>query len=208
MRGASILTSYIEGDIRDTFLERADDFIVCADGGFTHAVKLGLTPDLCLGDFDSLGYTPTQCKELLTAPEEKDDTDTMLAVKEAIKRGYSDIRIFGGIGGRLDHTIANIQTMHHALEQGADVQLIDGYNRAFFLPPKKCISLKANGMKTLSLFSWSEICTGITLTGAWYSLDNGTLEKKFPLGVSNRIEGESTLSYESGLLLVIMSRDR
>ena len=92
-------------------LLREDDYIICADRGYAYCVSMGVVPDLVLGDFDSYnGSLPQNC-ELLRYPVEKDDTDTMLAVKEAIRRGYHEIMMLGMLGGRLDHTLANIQTV-------------------------------------------------------------------------------------------------
>ncbi|MFA9382090.1 MAG: thiamine diphosphokinase, partial [Acetanaerobacterium sp.] len=84
-------------------------FVICADGGYDTALRIGITPHLFVGDMDSVRMSPEGC-EIMLSPAEKDDTDTMLAAKIAIERGYTDITIFGGLGGRLDHTLANIQT--------------------------------------------------------------------------------------------------
>ena len=88
---------------------REDDFLMAADGGYAHLEKLGLTPDGVLGDFDSLGYVPRDAKVF---PVEKDDTDAMLAVRQGLELGYQRFVIYGGLDGpRLDHTVANFQTL-------------------------------------------------------------------------------------------------
>ena len=92
-----------------------DDFIIAADGGLAHVKQLNIAPQCILGDFDSLGYIP---QDSTVFPVEKDDTDTMLAVKFGLEKGYKNFRIFGGIGGRLDHTYANIQTASYVAENG------------------------------------------------------------------------------------------
>ncbi len=99
-------------------LVRQEDYLICADSGYRHCVQLGFSPQLVLGDFDSYaGVVQSDC-ELLRYPIEKDDTDTMLAVKQALQRGYERLLLVGMLGGRLDHTLANIQTLVYAVEHG------------------------------------------------------------------------------------------
>ena len=106
-------------------LVRQEDYLICADSGYRHCVQLGFSPQLVLGDFDSYaGVVQSDC-ELLRYPIEKDDTDTMLAVKQALQRGYERLVLVGMLGGRLDHTLANIQTLVYAVEHGAAAQIID-----------------------------------------------------------------------------------
>lgn len=113
-------------DIRFTqSLLREDDYIVCADRGYAYCAAMGRKPDLILGDFDSYsGKLPPGC-EVLRYPIEKDDTDTMLAVKEAIRREFADILMLGMLGGRLDHTLANIQTIVYAVQHGASASIVE-----------------------------------------------------------------------------------
>ena len=113
-------------DIRFTqSLLREDDYIVCADRGYAYCAAMGRKPDLILGDFDSYnGKLPPGC-EVLRYPSEKDDTDTMLAVKEAIRREFADILMLGMLGGRLDHTLANIQTIVYAEQHGASAGMVE-----------------------------------------------------------------------------------
>ena len=103
-------------------------FVIAADGGLSKLQALGIIPDLILGDFDSLGSRPAG-DNVLTYPVEKDDTDTMLAIKEAIWRGYQTLYISGGIGGRLDHTMANLQSLLFARKCGVEAFLV-GENEA------------------------------------------------------------------------------
>ncbi|MDE5991799.1 MAG: thiamine diphosphokinase, partial [Oscillospiraceae bacterium] len=102
----------------------SDAYLIAADSGFSLLKRMGVTPALVLGDFDSLTEDkPTDC-EILTAAAEKDDTDTMLAIKTALARGYRDITIAGSIGGRLDHTFANIQSLAYILDNGGSGRLV------------------------------------------------------------------------------------
>nr|MCR5430347.1 thiamine diphosphokinase [Eubacterium sp.] len=114
----------VDSRIQD-YLE--DGFVIAADGGLLNLEKSNITPDLILGDFDSLGFEP-EGENVIKYPVKKNDTDMMLAVKKAIDLGYKEIVIFGGCGGRLDHTLANINTMVYALEKGANISILDSQN--------------------------------------------------------------------------------
>lgn len=180
-------------------------FVICADRGLEHAKMLGIVPDLIVGDFDSLGYRPDEDCEILAFKPEKDDTDLMIAVKQAIARGRKNIAIYSALGGRLDHTIGNIQSIAYALEHGASAELISADERVCLLSPGK-YSFDKNDDLSLSLFSYGGEVTGLTLSGTKYTLENGTLSDSFPLGISNVITSDNAvISFESGRLLVIRS---
>ena len=104
-----------------------DAMILCADSGLRHARALGISPDWVLGDFDSSSEQP-EGESVLRYPPEKDDTDTMLAVKQALSVGAEEIQIYGGLGGRFDHSIANVQTLRYLSEHGAVGSLCDAQN--------------------------------------------------------------------------------
>ena len=180
-------------------------FILCADSGLHLAERLHRSPDLVLGDFDSLGAVPVHLPHM-TVPVEKDDTDTMLAVRTALEKGYRDIRIFGAFGGRLDHTLANLQTLEYLRQHGADGLLCGVRDSARMLCGGETLRLPARHGWSLSLFAWSECCTGVCASGVYYPLADGTLTRSFPLGVSNRITAEyAEISCGSGMLLVMQS---
>ena len=181
-------------------------FILCADSGLHLAEHLHRTPDLVLGDFDSLGAVPEHLPHM-TVPVEKDDTDTMLAVRVALERGFRDIRIYGGFGGRLDHTIANLQTLEYLRLHGADGLVCGVRDCARMLCSGESLQLKQRPDWSLSLFAWSERCEDISVSGAFYPLSHGTLTRSFPLGVSNHITAESAeITCGSGMLLVMQSK--
>ncbi|MBQ4064851.1 MAG: thiamine diphosphokinase [Clostridia bacterium] len=176
--------------------------MIAADGGLKKLNDLGVKPDLILGDFDSFDGNPSG-DDVLTYPVEKDDTDTMLAVKEALKRGYRTLWISGGVGGRLDHTVANLQTLLFAEKHGATAYLVSDSQTA---------TIVADGMLTfsdacsgkLSVFSMGETAAGVTLRGLHYCAENISLTNAFPLGVSNAFTGETAeVSVRKGSLLVI-----
>ena len=101
------------------------DFFICADSGFSHAERLGIKPDIIVGDFDSYGGELPEDSEIIRTVPEKDDTDTLMAVKKAIELGYTEISLFGALGGkRFEHSIANIQTMLYARENGCKLSIL------------------------------------------------------------------------------------
>ena len=181
-------------------------YILCADSGLRLAERLGLTPDLVLGDFDSLGAAP-EGYPVMTVPVEKDDTDTMLAARVALEKGYRDIRICGAFGGRLDHTLANIQTLEFLMDAGAEGILIGARDWACMQGSGTARRYETPQGWSLSVFAWTERCTGVTLRGTKYPLENGTLTRGFPLGVSNAVTGGfAEVTCGEGRLLVTASR--
>ena len=184
----------------------AHAYILCADSGLHLAEKLGLQPDLVLGDFDSLGAVPESLPHM-TVPVEKDDTDTMLAARVALEKGFRDIRIYGAFGGRLDHTVANLQTLEFLRDAGADAVLVGTGNLAFLMQSGETRRIPRREGWTLSLFAWSPECRAVSAEGGYYPLKNGVLTRDFPLGVSNRITAEEAeITCGIGTLLVICSR--
>lgn len=186
----------------DTF---KDKYIICADRGFEHANALGLSPDLIVGDFDSLGYSPKADCEVMAFKPEKDDTDLMIALKQAISRGFKGIDIYAALGGRLDHTFASIQSLNYALEHGVKARLISETDTVELLSAGKYSFEQMKGY-TLSLFSYSSNVRGLCISGAKYSVNEITIDNTFPIGVSNEItENKALISFSSGKLLVIQS---
>lgn len=182
-----------------------DTYIIAADSGYSILKALGIKPNLVLGDFDS--YTselPKDC-EIIKAVPEKDDTDTMLAVKIALSRGYKDIVIAASIGGRLDHTFANIQTLAYILENGGYGYLLGENDIVHLLNVGEYTFEKINGMY-FSIFSYSEKAT-VTTCGTKYNLSEYCLTNKFPLGVSNEIISDKCcINVKNGQILVIFSK--
>ena len=184
-----------------------DAYIICADSGLRRAEQFGLMPDLVLGDFDSLGAVPQNLPHM-TVPVEKDDTDTMLAARVALEKGYRDIRIYGAFGGRLDHTLANIQTLAFLTANGAEAILVGARDIVRMQTGGTVRQYPRREDFTFSVFAYSAECTGVTLRGVYYPLNGHTLRQDFPLGVSNRItEDFAEVSAETGTLLVVSSRE-
>ena len=181
-----------------------DDYLIAADGGLTHLEKLGLRPNAILGDFDSLGYCPEGANVF---PVEKDDTDAMLAVKRGLSLGCREFILYGSLDGpRLDHTVANFQTLSWLCEQGAWGYLV-GRDYLVTVVKNGAIRFPAGSSGTVSVFCQGPDAHGVTLRGLYYPLENGTLTAHFPLGVSNHFTGEeAAISVEKGSLLVLWDR--
>ena len=180
------------------------DFIIAADGGLAHLDALGLQPHEILGDFDSLGYIPSGSRVF---PVEKDDTDTMLAVRRGLQLGYRDFLLYGSLDGpRLDHTVANFQTLQFLADHGASGILV-GARQLVTVIKNARISFPETAEGTLSVFCMGADAKGITLKNLYYPLDNGSLTAGFPLGVSNHFIGRpAEISVENGSLLIIWDR--
>lgn len=181
------------------------DYIIAADKGYKTLKKADVEIDIAIGDFDSLGYVPEDVivKKLKA---EKDDTDTMTAVRYALDKGAEEILILGGAGGRLDHTVANLQTLSFIAYHGALGKLIDETNEIMGLIPGEYKFQNRAGY-SLSTFSMTDEVTGLCENGVKYPLDNAVLTNKFPLGVSNEIvEDFAVISFKSGILFVCLSK--
>ena len=182
----------------------AEDYILAADGGLRHVQALNLAPHGILGDFDSLGYVPDSARVF---PVEKDDTDSMLAVRHGLSLGYREFLIYGGLDGtRLDHTVANYQTLQFLADRGARGYLI-GKDYIVTAIRNATITFGAEAAGILSVFCMGADARGVTLTGLKYPLENGTLTSGFPLGVSNHFTGQrAAVSVKDGCLLVMWDR--
>ena len=193
------------GDSRGMSISpRAEDLVIAADGGYDALCRAGVRVDLAVGDFDSLGFVPDGV-ELLRHPPEKDDTDTMLAIYIGLERGCRRFIIHGGLGGRFDHSMANVQSLCHIAQRGARgwlwgegtavTALCDG--RAEF--PGKC-----RGM--LSVFALGGSAEGVCERGTKYTLEDAQLSFDYPLGVSNEFTGaRAEISVRSGTLGIVWS---
>ncbi|HOJ11253.1 MAG TPA: thiamine diphosphokinase [Clostridiales bacterium] len=187
------------------------DFIICVDGGASHIRKMGATPHLLLGDFDSIdledyNYFSDLGVEIKEFPREKDETDTELAVDYAVNAGCREVTIIGGIGTRFDHTLANIFLLKKMLNKGVEGWIINEYNRITLIDNKMCLK-REDGIK-VSLLPLSEMVEGITTSGLYYPLSNAKMEIGPTRGISNEFSDEyAEISITSGLLLVILAKD-
>ena len=184
-----------------------DSFIVCADGGYLLAKRNGIRPHAVIGDFDTYKRTVPDDIEVIKYPPEKDDTDTMLAVRLCLERGYNDITIAGGLGARLDHTFANIQVLRYIMKKGAVGRLYDDDQYALLQGPGIKVYDSMEG-RVFSAFAFTEECTGVNLKGFKYPLKDGVIKSSFPIGISNKMTGRSGIvSLDSGVLLIIIAEE-
>ena len=180
------------------------DYILAADGGLAHVTKLGLEPNGIIGDFDSLGYVPRGGEVF---PVEKDDTDAMLAVRKGLELGFRDFILYGSLDGpRLDHTVANFQTLQFLADHGAAGTLV-GRNYLVTVVKNGSLTFPEGCEGILSVFCLGADAWGVTLEGLHYPLQDGTLTSGFPLGVSNHFTGApATITVRDGSLLVLWDR--
>lgn len=184
------------------FKPNENDLIIAADGGYSTLTKLNIKPDLVVGDFDSLGEVPEN-ENIIKHPVKKDDTDTLLAVKIGLEKGYKTFIIYGAIGGRLDHTVATIQTATFVAENGGIAYIYDG-NHTVTAIKNSSIKFKDTAKGYISVFALSGIAKGVTIKGLLYELDNAEISPTFPIGVSNEFLGkESEISVKDGILTII-----
>ncbi len=184
-------------------------FIICADIGLSYCIEAGLRPDLIIGDFDSYDYPEgdetIKDVPVIRLPAVKDYTDLDIAIQKAMELGYTDISVYGGLGGRLDQTVANIQLLIGAKEKGTDITLKDPDNEAMIVTGDTVIKRKEGHF--LSLFAVNGDVTGLSVKGTRYELADHTLTESFPLGVSNEfMTDDAEISLDKGMLLVILSR--
>ena len=181
-----------------------DDFLLAADGGLRHLQRLHMAPDGILGDFDSLGYVPEHARVF---PVEKDDTDAMLAARQGLKLGYREFLFYGSLDGpRLDHTIANFQTLQFLADRGAVGYLI-GKDYLVTVARNETLLFPAEAEGILSVFCMGEAAQGVTLENLKYPLERYRLTSGFPLGVSNHFIGErARITVENGSLLILWDR--
>ena len=180
------------------------DCILAADGGYEYVRSLGLIPDGVLGDFDSLGYIPEGATRF---PVEKDDTDAMLAVRHGLKLGFRRFLLYGSLDGRrLDHTVANFQTLQFLADRGAKGYLI-GKDSIATVVKDGSLSFRSGAEGVLSVFCMGADAKGVTIQGLKYPLENATLTAGFPLGVSNHFTGgPAQVTVKKGSLLMLFDR--
>lgn len=162
--------------------------------------------DLLLGDMDSIQGEPETDLPMIRMPREKDDTDTMAAIRHGQALGYEDFLLLGALGGRLDHTMANLQAAAYLSSQGARCILQDEETTVLLLT-EGSIHLPRHQGYALSLFSFTETCQGVSASGVQYPLKNATLTNTMPIGVSNEwSDEEAWISVAQGTLMILQSR--
>lgn len=213
---------------------KEDDLVVAVDGGYMYCRVLEITPDVIIGDFDSLeepyasevreleaarvaepGESDVsctsenreaaegECSRVIRLDREKDDTDTMAAIRYGLQAGCREFHLYAAMGGRLEHTIANLQTLLFLKKNGAKGYLWDAFSMTTVIC-NESISFRESMEGILSVFAMGGDAKGVTETGLKYQLQDALLENSFPKGISNEFIGEeATVSVKDGSLLIL-----
>ncbi len=191
--------AFIRSQVRD------GDFVIYCDSGLKHMEGLQRAPGLIVGDFDSHEDPHMDC-ETIVLPCEKDDTDTVYAVKEAVRRGYDDFLLIGVVGARLDHTLGNLSILLYLDTLGKKACIIDDYSEMEIVSGKPV--LVEEGCSFFSLLNISGTARGVTIEGAKYPLKDAEIECDYQYGVSNEVLPGSAarVSVKEGRLLLIKVR--
>lgn len=191
------------GDFEKIKLNDKYDFFIACDKGYVYAKKLNIKPNIIVGDFDS-AKKPKNVENVIKVSKIKDDTDTSLAVKYALKNGYKDLDIICALGGRIDHTLANISLMKYVVEHKGVVKIIS--NSATLMAfTKGKIRIKKESNKYLSIFSLSDKSKIDYIKGTKYDIKNLILKSSFPLGVSNEFKNKlAEIKISKGVVLIVL----
>ena len=183
-------------------LLRPDDFILCADGGARHALALGLTPNLIIGDMDSLPSTLNlQPETFIRFPTDKNETDLELAINHALTLNPDQILILAALGGRMDQTLANIALLSNLQLATCNIILTDGVEEIFFCRDHAQVIGRSGDI--VSLIPWQGEVTGVFTENLKWHLDHETLYPDKTRGISNEMTADiATVSIKSGLLLI------
>lgn len=192
-----------------SFFKEGDFFIYC-DSGLIHEDRF-LSPvdssaDLIIGDFDS-HERPIRATEVIELPTEKDDTDSVYAIKEAIARGYNEILMVGGIGDRFDHSLVNAYALMLMNELGASGRIVDDYSEMSLIDNSYTAFIEPK-WNYFSLVAISGTVSGVTIKNAKYNLDNAQIKPTYQYATSNEVAGNSPaeVSVKDGYLLLIKDR--
>ena len=187
---------------------KKDDLIIAADSGWINAKRCGVTPQILLGDFDSLGEPDVPSDtEVIRVPAEKDDTDTQLAVRLALERGADEIVIIGGLDGRLDHTLSSLAILEYLDLKHVHALFTSGKNRARFLRNNSTLIARSD-FRYLSLIAADARVKGVTLEGCKYPLKRATLTRLNQYAISNELTGNCALiDVRRGGVWIVESRE-
>lgn len=186
------------------------DFVVACDAGYRNADRLGLTPNLIVGDFDSAPQPALSPDSgTIVLPHVKDDTDTHFAARWLCEHGYKSITLLGALGGaRMEHTLANLATALYLAKNGIEVLLANARSELRILCPGKPLVLQRQGWQYLSLFPLEGRMTGVYESGVYYPLSDAILTADYPLGVSNEFTAPTAeLRCSAGYGLVVLTKE-
>lgn len=183
--------------------------IICADGGYEHAMRLGIIPNVIIGDNDSWSIEYPDSIETYSYPPDKDKTDTNLAIDYAIEHGCTEIEIHGGIGGRIDQEFTHFCLMKYALDKNITLKLIDDINEVWM--ENKSFNLQPNSNKKyVSFFSYAGIVENISIKNFKYEADSLTLDPGLVQASSNEFSDNKVgrVEFENGIVIVMLCNDR
>lgn len=192
-----------------------NDLVIAVDGGLEYCLQVSVKPDLCVGDFDSLKEPYLGLLDELEAedksrvirlPAQKDDTDTLFAIKTGLAKGYTKFYLYGALGGkRMEHTIANIQCLKYLKNRGAKGYLISEAQLVTLIQ-NEGTSFHKDMKGMLSVFAMGDLAEGVTIQNMKYEVNNATITDDFPIGISNEFVGEKAyVSVAAGTLLLIVT---
>lgn len=188
-------------------LLREDDFIIACDAGYRNCAPLGCRPNIIVGDFDTAPCPEQQDDDIVVLPHVKDDTDTEYAAKLASEKGFDEVLLLGGLGGkRLEHTLANLCTGLGLEQRGVRATLLDEYSRITFVMPGETRRYPKENYFFFSVFPMEGRAEGVSEHGSFYELDDAQLTAGYPLGISNEYaEGSDciTVATSTGALVVV-----
>lgn len=203
--GRCVIISAFEVSILMREYIKDDDFIIAVDAGYENARKLCVSPNLFIGDYDSAPQ-PNTTLEIIKLPKEKDDTDTMAAAKEAVVRGFDEVLILGGIGGRFDHTFANLHTLIYLEKNNVTATLADENNEITVLLSGER-EITPNEEWCLSVFPLGDIAKNVTIEHVKYKIEKTDLTNDNPFTVSNEFRyAPAHISVRDGGLYIMKSR--
>jgi thiamine pyrophosphokinase len=189
-----------------TIMPKKEDYVIAADGGWRYVSQLGIVPDLVMGDFDSLTFIP-QHPNVEVFPSEKDDPDMGLAIKKGLALGYERFLIYGGLGGRLDHTLANLQLLQMLSVEGKQGYLL-GNGNAITAVTNGTFYIPSGHRGIFSVFALAGEARNVTITGMKYNIQGRTFYPTVPLGVSNELVGQpGSVSVGDGTLVLLFPEE-
>ena len=191
-----------------------NDLCIAVDGGYEYCKLLEIEPDYILGDFDSIGekeaenvaeIARNQEDKVIILPVDKDDTDMLAAIKLGLQEGYQSFRIYAGMGGRIEHSIANIQCLLYLKEHNAVGYLMDGTGMILVAKEEE-ISFQESLEGYMSLFSMGDTAT-VTIENMKYPLQEKEITNSFPIGISNEFiyGSKGKVTVHKGAVVMIVS---
>lgn len=199
--------------IDSSFLDGiGNTFLVAADGGYLECLKHQIEPDILIGDFDTLDYTKKKKpKSLIKLNPIKDDTDTFYAVKLLLEKGFDEIHLYGCLGGKIEHTIGNIQILSYLKDRKIKAYLHSEDDRnVLFMLEEESFTFKTRKEGMLSIFSYTDKAENVTIKNLKYNIENTELTSSIPLGISNEFidcNQNGFISVGKGRLLIIAPKD-